>query len=213
MKTVHRIINKNLKMILIVAAATAVALGILLLLISGNQERNKIPNEPNQAVKPTEEPQEQTVHEETTVEKEQGVSQGAQNLFNAKVASIGDSPGIARLLETIDLKKNVANYMVELQAKKDPKSMTINFDKTINQKERKNFDENMQKYAEQILALVTDLNEVQWVYTVEGEDKVKDKVTVFLNIKGATELLRTDVKKYGESAKMVQTLLNQQKGY
>ena len=49
MKSVRSVINKNLKMLLIVAAVTAVALGGLLLLITGNQERDQVTVEPPSA--------------------------------------------------------------------------------------------------------------------------------------------------------------------
>lgn len=207
-----KINNKNLRMILIVAAVTVVALGVLLLLISGNEDRNKIPNDPTEASETTESETAASLEETTATPTEEGVGKDAQILFNAKVERTGDSVAIARLLETIDLKKNVANYRVEIQSKKSPKSITITFDKTVATKERKAFDDNVQKYAEQILALVTDLDEVQWVYAEKKTDNKKEDVTVYLNTDGAETILKTNVKKYGESAKAVQTLLDQQKG-
>ena len=140
------------------------------------------------------------------------MSDAAQSLYNAKT-SIDDSAAVAKLLETIDLKKNIANYRVELQLKKDPKSLTVNFDIVVAEKNQKTFDEKVRKYAEQILALVTDAEEVTWVYEVKPEGKKKQEATVYLNTEGATELLKNDVKSYGESAKGIQTLLDQQKGY
>lgn len=208
-----KINNKNLRMILIVAAVTVVALGVLLLLISGNEDRNKIPNDPTEASETTEGETSASLDETTAAPTEEGVDKDAQALFDAKVESIETSAAVAKLLETIDLKKNVANYRVEIQSKKTPKTLTITFDKEVATKERKVFDDKIQKYAEQILALVTDADEVQWNYTEKKSDKKKDNVTVYLNTTDATALLKEDVKKYGESAKAVQKLLDQQKGY
>lgn len=212
MKTVRRTINKNIITILIVAAFTAVALGVLLMLISGNEERNQVPTAPSEASEAEEETG-QKAEATTAVQTEPGVTQTAQILFDSRVQSIEDSVGVAGLLESMDLKKNVASYKVEIQVKKSPKSLAITLDKTVGEKDKQSFDENMKKYAEQILALITDVEEVQWIYTLQPEGKKQEETTVFLDIKGATELLKADVKKYGESAKRVQALLDQQKGF
>lgn len=212
MKAVRRVINKNLKMILIIAAVTVIALGVLLMLISGNEERNQIPTDPTQSAQTTEPEDSQTTEPTQETETDPGVSKQAQDLFDAKVSSVEDSAAVAQLLETIDLKKNIANYVVTLQFKKEPKSLNITFDKTVAKDKKDSFDQTVQNYAEQILALITDVEEVQWTYSRKEEGKKKEDVTVYLNTKQASELLKNDVKAYGESAKMVQALLNQQKG-
>ena len=61
MKTVRSSINKNIKMILVIAAVTAVALGGLLLLISGNNERDQVPTDPTESGEATEQATEQGV--------------------------------------------------------------------------------------------------------------------------------------------------------
>lgn len=210
MKTVRNMINKNLKMILIIAVVTVVALGILLLLISGNEERDQVPTDPTEAAETIETETEQQTEEETTPEP--GISKEAQALFDAKVESMEDSAAVAQLLETIDLKKNIASYLVSLQAKEEPKTLIITFDKTVAEVDKDTFDKKVQRYAEQILALVSDADEVQWTYSVKHNNGKKEEVTVFLDTKQATELLKNNIKEYGESSKMVQALLNQQKG-
>lgn len=209
MKKVHKAINKNIRMLLIIAAATVVALAVLLMLISGNEERNQIPVEPTKTSE-TKESEAPTDVNETTVPTEEGVSQQAQLLYDARVEDINDSAAVAKLLETVDLRKNVANYQVTLMVKESPRSMVITFDKTISTAEQQTFDEKMQKYAEQILALTNGADQVQWVYTVKGEDKKKEERNVYLDGERAKELLKNDVKKYGASAKAVQNLLDQQ---
>ena len=86
MKSVRSVINKNLKMLLIVAVVTAIALGALLLLITGNQERDQVAVEPPSAASESESTEAET---ETSTEEAQStqanISQRAQNLFAAKV--------------------------------------------------------------------------------------------------------------------------------
>lgn len=206
MKTVRSSINKNIKMILIIAAVTAVALGGLLLLISGNDDRDQVPTDPTVPGET----------EETTQPTEAssgvGISKLAQKLFAAKVDSISDSAAVATLLETMNLKENVASYMVELQFKEAPKSVNIRFDQTVKQDNKDSFDKKVQMYAEQILALISDVQQVQWIYNVKPETGSEEQVTVYLNEQQARELLKNDVKLYGTSEKTVDALLKQQKG-
>ncbi len=213
MKTVRSNSNKNLRMILIIAAVTAVALGGLLLLISGNEDRNSVPLDPTETEETTSAAAEQQTQtsQSTTQTETQAASKAAQTLFAAKVESISDSAAVAKLLETIDLKKNVASYKVELQTKDTPKSMNIRFDKTVAEADKDKFDKEMQKYAEQILALVPDAQEVQWTYMLKKGGK-SEEVTVFLNEQQAEDLLMKDVKSYGESPQALDILFNQQKG-
>ena len=67
----------------------------------------------------------------------------------------------------------------------------------------------MYKRQELILALLADAQEVQWTYTLRSNGS-NEEVTVYLNEQQATDLLKNSVKQYGESAEMVQALLNQQ---
>lgn len=210
MKKVHKAINKNIRMLLIIAAATVVALAVLLMLIAGNEERNQIPTDPTKTSETKESEAPTDVNETTVPTQEQGVSQQAQLLYDARVDDINDSASVAKLLETVDLRKNMANYQVTLMVKESPKSMVITFDKTISAAEQQAFDEKMQKYAEQILALTKGADQVQWVYTVKGEDGKKEERNVYLDEQRAKELLKNDVTKYGASAKAVQNLLDQQ---
>lgn len=216
MKTMRKLLKKNMKPVIIVAAVTAVALGGLLLLISGNEDRNQVPLDPTaEGAEAASNAEETTQAAETTNAagaSEEGVSQEAEKLFAAKVQSIGDPPAVAALLETIDLKKNVANYRVEIQAVQEPKSLNIKFNKIVGETEKDAFDKTMQQYAEQILALVTDAQEVQWTYTLKKESGVAEEVTVFLNEQQAQELLAHPVKSYGQSAQTVDVLLQKQKG-
>lgn len=214
MKSVRRLINKNLIMLLIIGTVTVIALGVLLMLISGNQEREQVAVDPPVQTAESEQEAESENVEETTQEaaedKEESISQRAQSLFDAKPESISDPTAVAQLLEKMNLRKNIANYKVTLQTQEEKKGMQITLEKTVTEENKDAFDSEMQKYAELILALIPDADEVQWIYTVK-KDSGNEEVTVYLDTEQATELLNTDVKKFGESAGTVQALLNQQR--
>ena len=214
MKSVRRFINKNLIMFVIVGIVTVVALGILLMLISGNQEREQVAvNPPAQTAESKQDAESEDIEETTqgsAEDKNDSISQRAQSLFDAKPESISDPAAVAQLLERMELRKNIANYKVTLQTEQEKKGMQITLEKTVTEENKDAFDSEMQKYAELILALIPDADEVQWVYTVKKESG-NEEVTVYLDAEQATELLNTDVKKFGESAGTVQALLNQQR--
>lgn len=212
MKTVRSSINKNIKMILVVAAVTAVALGGLLLLISGNNERNQVPVDPTEIDETTEPTQDETTESAASTEGNTSEETEARRLFQAKVDKIEDSTAVAQLLETINLKKKIAAYMVELQIKEEPKSVNIRFSKKVVQKDKDVFNKEVQLYAEQILALIADAQQVQWTYTLVSDSGASEDVTVYLNEQQASELLGANVKQYGASLKAVEALLKLQKG-
>lgn len=212
MKTVRSSINKNIKMILVIAAVTAVALGGLLLLISGNNERDQVPTDPTESGEATEQATEQETTQAQETEEERGISDEARELFSAKVDSISDSAAVAKLLETIDLKTKVANYMVELQTKESPKSVNIRLHKTVAEADKNTFDRMVQGYALQILALINDAQQVQWTYTLIPQQGEPADVTIYLNQQQAAQLMGSDVKRYGADEKTRDALLKLQKG-
>lgn len=214
MKSVRRLINKNLIMFLIVGIVTVVALGVLLMLISGNQEREQVavdpPAQTAESEQETQAEDAQETSQETAEGTESSTSQRARVLFDAKPESISDPAAVAQLLEKMNLRKNVADYRVTLQTQEEKKGMQITLEKTVTEENKDAFDSEMQKYAELILALIPDADEVQWTYTVKKAG-ASEEATVYLDAEQATERLNTDIKKFGESAGTVQALLNQQR--
>lgn len=206
--------NRNIKMIVVIGAVVVILLGILLMLISGNDSRREDTIDPSQAAQSEPTTEDSTSEHITSTE---AASTGTKNndekakkLFAAKTDSINDAVAVAKLLETIDLEKNVAQYSVELQVKEVPRTTTITFDKTIEEKQRIVFDKEMQRYAEQMLALITDLDAVEWTYKVIPKEGSPSEVTVYLKTEDATKLLNQDIKKFGASENTVKKLLDMQ---
>lgn len=206
-KKVSGLINKNLKKIVLAVIIIAIGLGGLLMLISGNaDDRDEVPADPDG--QQTEQKQERKKAEK---DDHPGVSDEALALYNARVDQLSDTAAIAQLTETIDIKKNMGDYMVTLQLTEESKEMLIAFDVEVYTNEQTAFDENMNMYAQQLLALIADADNVKWTYTLKKENKT-ETIKGSLNCKKASEVLKLDVKDYGESPEMVQTLLNTQKG-
>lgn len=201
----RKLVNRNLKLILVVAAIIVIGLGFLLMLISGNQERGEVDANKGDATKQTEQ------REQAKKSDHANVSDEALDLYNVRVDDISDSSAVAQLLEKTTMRKELGGYMVTLNVKESPKGMLIKFEEKVEEAKQKAFEDSIKIYAEQILALVSEAEEVQWTYTLVKNSK-EETIEDYMNIKVATGLLGMDVKEYGKSPEMVQTLLNNQKG-
>ena len=206
-KKFSRALNKNIKIIIIVAAIIAVGFGMLLVLISGNaDDRDQV----------TTEQMEQ--HQEKKEERQKadkndhpGVSDEALALYNARADEISDTGAVAQLTETMDLRKNIGDYMVTLNLTDETKSMLITFNVEVYENEQATVDEKINMYAQQLLALIDDADKVQWTYTLKKGNKT-ETIEGALTKKMVSSQLKLDIKEYGETPEMVQTLLNSQKG-
>lgn len=204
-----KMFNKNLKMILIIAIVVVIGMGFLLMLISGNDEdRNQVP------IDPTETEQQDTKQEKkerklAEISDHPGVSDIALNMYNARVDDISDTAQVAQLVEATDMRDEMGGYMVTLKTKDGVNTITIAYEKELNEGEELAFDESATWYAEQFLALVEEADVVKWSYSIDG---AKEKTVKTLTTEQADELLGTSVKGYSETPELVQTLLNNQKG-
>lgn len=206
MKTkARKLVNRNLKLLLVIAAIIVIGLGFLLMLISGNQERGEVDANKGDATKQTEQ------REQAKKSDHANVSDEALDLYNVRVDDISDSSAVAQLLEKTTMRKELGGYMVTLNVKKSPKGMLIKFEEKVEEEKQQAFEDSIKIYAEQILALVSEAEEVQWTYTLVKNGK-EETIEDYMNIKVATGLLGMNVKEYSKSPEMVQTLLNNQKG-
>lgn len=199
-------VNKNLKMILIVGVVVVIAMGFLLMLISGNaDDRSQVP------IDPTETEQESNKKERPLAEigDHPGVSDTALNMYNARVDDITDTAQVAQLVEATDMREDMGGYLITLKVKDGVDTIVVAFEKKLKDGEGLAFDEMATWYAEQLLALIEEADAVQWTYSIEG---AKEKTVRVLTTEQADELLETEVKGYSESPELVQTLMNNQKG-
>lgn len=202
-------LNKNLKMILIIAVIIVIAMGLLLMLISGNDEdRNQVP------INPAETEQQDGKDDKkdrplAEIGDHPGVSDTALNMYNSRVDDITDTAQVAQLVEATDMREEMGGYLVTLKVKDDVDTLVISFEKELKEGEGMAFDEIATWYAEQLLALIEEADAVQWTYKVDG---VKDDTVRVLTTEQADELLGTEVKGYSETPELVQTLMNNQKG-
>ena len=139
----------------------------------------------------------------------------AKALFACKVEDINDTAAVAKLLETMGLEEAIGKYTVEIAAddegeEDDGKVLTLTVTDSVQKTDKKTFDANMQKYAQQLLALIPDIHRAEWQYTFASEEAQQEKAIVSLDEAAATEELGTDVRDFGKSEKKLLALLQQQ---
>lgn len=204
-KRAKKAFNRNLKLILGVVLIVVVAFGGLLMLISGNEEREAVDTGTTQ----TEEKKERKKAEKND---HPGVSDQALAIYNARVDNVGDTAAVAQLTEAMDVRKNVAPYLVTLKLSDKSNTIVIDYDIVVNANEEAKFNEEATYIAQQLLALVVDLDKVKWNYTLNTTENKEKKASQSLTLEEAGKNLGADLKDYAETPEMVQTLMNNQKG-
>lgn len=199
-------VNKNLKMILIIGVVIVIAMGFLLMLISGNaDDRSQVPIDPTE----TEQQNDKKERPMEEIGDHPGVSDTALNMYNARVDDITDTAQVAQLVEATEMREELGGYLITLKVKDGVDTLVVAFEKKLKEGEDLAFDETATWYAEQLLALIEEADAVQWSYSIEG---AKEKTVRVLTTEQADEMLETEVKGYSESPELVQTLMNNQKG-
>ncbi|MBP3384017.1 MAG: DUF4825 domain-containing protein [Firmicutes bacterium] len=206
-RRVKKAVNKNLKLIIAIAAIVAVGFGGILVLISGNADnRDQVQTEQMEQHQEKKEERKKAVKDDHP-----GVSDEALALYNAGTANLSDTGAVAQLTETMDLRKNIGPYMVTLQITEEENTCLITFDKEFYENEAAATDEAINMYAQQLLALIEDADKINWTYKMKKDNKV-ETVEGSLTTKQASDQLKLKIKEYGKTPEMVQTLLNSQKG-
>ena len=140
----------------------------------------------------------------------------AKELYKDLVSDAGDSAAVAKLLETMGLESMTGKYKATVDQSGKNYVLTVNISQAVDAEDREAFDAGMMNYGEQMLALITNADEVVWEYSVTGGDtgdqtKATDEsVNVSLDTAGAAESTGKDIKTFGESASAVKELLDLQ---
>lgn len=207
-KRIKKQVNRNLKMIVIIGIVVVIAMGFLLMLISGNaDDRSQVPVDPT--AEQQDDKKDRKDRKLAEIGDHPGVSDVALNMYNASVDDITDTAQVAQLVEATDMREELGGYLITLKVKDGVDTLVIAFEKVLKEGEDLAFDESVTWYAEQLLALIGEADAVQWSYMVEG---AKEKTVRVVTREQADELLGTEVAGYSETPELVQTLLNNQKG-
>lgn len=165
-------VNKNLKMMLIIGVVIVIAMGILLMLISGNaDDRSQVPIDPT--AEQQDDKKDKNDRPLAEIGDHPGVSDVALDMYNARVDDISNTAEVAKLLEATEMRETLGGYLATLELKEDNDILVIKFEKELLAGEDIAFNEEATWFAEQFLALIEEADEVKWVYKVE-----KDAATI-----------------------------------
>ncbi|MDO4545874.1 MAG: DUF4825 domain-containing protein [Bacillota bacterium] len=134
----------------------------------------------------------------------------AKELLECKVDDVNDTAAVAKLFDAMKLEEVTGEYTVTISAGEEAQVLSLTLTKPVAQADKETFDANMQLCAQQMLALIPQVGEVQWNYSVLSDSAKEEAVSVSLDEAGATKELGKNVKNYGNSAGKLQKLLEKQ---
>lgn len=141
----------------------------------------------------------------TTVKKDGTViSKLANDLYGAKNPYLGDMPADGRLAQLLGLHNTLGNFESELQTSNPPFGWTLTFQKSVSNSAV--FQEQAKKYSCVLMALIENLEEIRWNYTVELEDRAATR-SYAMTAEGCSEYAGAPIKEFAQSAEKVQELL------
>ena len=136
----------------------------------------------------------------------------AKELYGLRVEDTNDTASIVKLLEFMGLENVCGKYAATVSAGDGTQVLTVSVEEPVKKADKKTLDDNMTLCAQQIMALMPSVGEVQWTYALKSSGAEDEAVTVSLDEAGADEQLSGSVKDCGKSAKAVRKLLAQQAG-
>lgn len=136
--------------------------------------------------------------------------QNISALYDNKVDDINDTAAIAKLLEAMKLETITGKFTVEISKKKGMTVLDLKVKDVIHDTDKDKFDTNMKIYAQQMLALITEIDKVEWSCPVTSEGSPEETITGSLDMTSASEELGSDVKSFGKSQENLRKLLIKQ---
>ena len=168
-KRFGKFLNKNLKMIVIIGIIIAIAMGMLLMLISGNaDDRSQVPTDPTETEQ-QDDKKDKKDRKLADISDHPGVSDTAINMYNARVDDITDTAQVAQLMEASEMREDLGGYLATVKTNDGNDILTITFEKQLLSGEDTAFNEAAVWYAEQFLALIEEADEIKWVYKIEKD--------------------------------------------
>lgn len=141
-----------------------------------------------------------TVHKDGTI-----ISRLANELYTARNPYVGDVSANGEIARLLRISDSLGAFENELQTDEEPYGWSLNFGgRMIN---AKTFDLKMEEYSCILIALIDNLGEVSWNYTVGTQDG-REQRSRTLTEADCSELLGTPVKGFSDSPEDIQKLLD-----
>ena len=134
----------------------------------------------------------------------------AAELFACKVDDMHDSAAVAMLLTAMGIEDVTGKYTVNIAEKDEAQVLTLTTEMPVKDSEEAAFNTNMEIYAQQMLALIPQLDRVVWIYSVDITEGGEEQAEGSMNDASVEEALGKTPEDYGKSEKAFGKLLSKQ---
>lgn len=136
--------------------------------------------------------------------------QNAAALYHNKINDINDTASIAKLLNAMKLESVIGKYTVQISRDDGVEILSLKVSDAIQYGDKTVFNANMEFYAQQMLALIPEIDRIEWSCPVTLHGSPEVTVKGVLSAASASEKLGTGVKYFGESQSNFHKLLIKQ---
>lgn len=133
--------------------------------------------------------------------------QNSALLYKNRVSDIDDTAGIVRLLDAMNFENAAGKYTVKIYEKDGIDVMSFNITDAVGETDGKLFDRNMGIFAQQLMALIEDIEKVEWNYPVDSTGSPEESATGSLTADEASDEVGEDIHSFGTSAAQLHRLL------
>lgn len=143
-------------------------------------------------------------------------SEHAKALYNSKIEDVNDTALVAELFEKMGLEDITGEYTVQISKEDDGRVLALDVTEHVQASDEEVFNGNMEKCAQQMLALIPQIDKVQWSYQLfsssSSDESDKEAIVVAVNKEKFEQDLGKSPEDFGESADAVKKLLEKQAG-
>lgn len=133
--------------------------------------------------------------------------QNSALLYKNRVSDIDDTAGIVRLLDAMNFENAAGKYTVKIYEKDGIDVMSFNITDAVGETDGKLIDRNMGIFAQQLMALIEDIEKVEWNYPVDSTGSPEESATGSLTADEASDEVGEDIHSFGTSAAQLHRLL------
>lgn len=132
----------------------------------------------------------------------ESVSAITSAVYNTRHAYVGDMSENGRTATALNMGNYLGNFTNELQTVSEPYGWKLILEDEVNASQQNKKENDMRSYAYILLAVIDNLGEVTYEYTMEGET-----YTVTVDAGEATAFAGQDIKTCGQDVVMLQNLI------
>lgn len=144
--------------------------------------------------------------EVSAAENEAASGEHAAALFSCKVEDVHNTAAVVALLETMDMESINGKYAVQIAAGDEGQKLTLTTEEAVREADVKKFNKSMEQRAQQMLALIPQLDTVEWIYSVKNENGTEQAVGS-IDEAAAAKALGDDAESFGKSEQSFRKLL------